>query len=181
VLLTPTDPLTTIRLQERTMAASKFIRKDDSRFWAKVNKTNSCWLWIGCKTQDGYGFLHRWIHGRPKGFKAHKYSWLLNVGKVPHGINVLHTCHVRDCVNPSHLYLGTQKQNMQDAVRRFGGAKWIKRQSGQEHPGAKLSNDDVIRIRAMLADGMAPKEIAGEFSVSKATISMIRTGRTWRL
>lgn len=84
------------------------------RFWKKVQKTNSCWTWIGCKNRTGYGIIRL----EPRNLRAHRVSWELVNGPIPDGMHVLHRCDNPTCVNPAHLYLGTQKDNIQDAASK---------------------------------------------------------------
>lgn len=88
----------------------------EARFWAQVNKTDSCWLWIGA-TQKGYGAINK--GARTSGLiRAHQASWILHNGTIPEGMSVLHHCDVPACIRPDHLWIGTQKDNMHDAVHK---------------------------------------------------------------
>ncbi len=82
------------------------------RFWHKVNKTETCWLWTGHTNYSGYGLFRR-SRGSQE-VRAHRVSWDLHYGQVPEGLLVLHKCDVRNCVNPDHLFLGTQPDNVRD-------------------------------------------------------------------
>lgn len=91
------------------------------RFWAKVAKGDDCWLWTGAVAGypgNDYGAFN-------KG-KAHRFSWELHRGPIPAGLFVLHKCDVTRCVRPDHLFLGTQKDNMQDMVAKGRGRRLVR-------------------------------------------------------
>lgn len=83
---------------------------DLNRFWAKVDKTEACWLWTASKKPNGYGQFMMW----PKLRYAHRVAFEMTVGEVPSGSDLDHTCHNRACVNPDHLRLTTRKQNLEN-------------------------------------------------------------------
>jgi hypothetical protein len=149
------------------------------RFWAKVNKkgplcaslNTNCWQWTGCVVarygQIGLG------HPRTPGskrWKAHRFSWELHNGPIREGLTVLHLCDNCLCVRPDHLRLGTQKENVHDAI-----AKGRRNSFGHQ----KLQPDDVRIIREQAARGVKHKDIASAFSVARNTISQIVNGSTW--
>jgi hypothetical protein len=80
----------------------------EERFWTKVRKTDTCWVWTAGKNQDGYG---RFQVGR-KPTSAHRVAYELSVGPIPDGLQLDHLCRVRDCVNPAHLEPVTQQENI---------------------------------------------------------------------
>ena len=88
------------------------------RFWEKVSKTDSCWVWTGVKTRGGYGYLHKSSGTEQQSRRAHRISWELHNGQIPDGLWVLHKCDNPPCVNPDHLFLGDRKANMDDCAAK---------------------------------------------------------------
>ncbi len=89
----------------------------EKRFWAAVLKTNTCWLWQNVLDKDGYGKIN--YPGPKAGYeRAHRYSWELHYGSIPEGMQVLHNCDNPLCVNPGHLFLGTNVDNAADRVSK---------------------------------------------------------------
>jgi len=84
------------------------------RFWDKVQTTANCWYWIGAVNNKGYGRIN--INGKSQ--LAHRISFEMTYGKIDKGIKVLHTCDNTYCVNPQHLWLGTQKDNARDMSKK---------------------------------------------------------------
>ncbi len=96
-------------------------RPSDERFWEKVQKTGTCWLWTGSTFQKGYGNFHPGVHHPGESHFAHVWSWEAMYGKKPEGMQLDHTCLVKRCVNPLHLRLVTNKQNCEHREGRMGG------------------------------------------------------------
>lgn len=94
----------------------------EERFFAKVQKTDTCWIWTGAKQGHGYGCFRV----GDKRIGAHRYSYQIHNGDIPDGLFVCHTCDNMFCVNPEHLWLGTAKQNTSDMLRKGRGKLGIK-------------------------------------------------------
>jgi hypothetical protein len=99
------------------------------RFWAKVKKTNGCWIWIAARNVHKYGQFN--VEG--KMLKAHRVSWVLHFGLIPGTLHVLHKCDNPPCVNPAHLFLGTPADNMRDCVTK-GRIATGDRSGARTHP-----------------------------------------------
>lgn len=84
------------------------------RFWSKVTKTSSCWVWTGCTGDSGYGHIK--VDGRV--IAAHRIAYEISNGPIPEGLCVCHSCDVRRCVNADHMYLGTHTENIADRVAK---------------------------------------------------------------
>lgn len=140
-----------------------------TRFWAKVEQTDTCWLWRGATSGSGYGRAKR-----PSGmWQAHRLAWLYTHGRIPRDLDVLHRCDVKLCVSPQHLYLGTDIENSQDRIDR-GRANAPR---GEASPQARLTEDAVREIRRSTESQRA---LARRFGVTRIAIRFARTGRTWR-
>lgn len=145
----------------------------EERFWGKVNKTDTCWLWVGSEHSDyHYGIF--WINQQP--FRAHVYSWYLTHGNIPPNKDVLHKCNVRLCVNPEHLYIGTALDNARDRTR----AGVITGNQGEARYNHKLTELQVKQIRRLYTSGITQEDIAKQYNVSRPLISMVCSHRIWR-
>lgn len=82
------------------------------RFWRMINKTDTCWLWLG-RPRISFGYGRIQLENR-QSVSSHRFSWELHNGPIPQGMSVLHKCDVPQCVRPDHLFLGTQLDNMRD-------------------------------------------------------------------
>ena len=128
----------------------------------------------GCHIWDNYldnGYGQVWF--QEKLHLAHRLIYEFKNGSIPKGVMVCHVCDTPSCVNPDHLFLGTQKDNMGDCVSKGrisrGGSRW----------NAKLTEGQVIKIRALLKEGVVQREIAQEFGIAPRAVSDINTGQNW--
>lgn len=148
------------------------------RFWRYVDKTGGCWVWTGgSRSQKGYGMIQIGGKGSPKKL-AHRLSYEMHHGVIPDGMVVMHKCDNPSCVNPAHLKVGTQSENIIDAMTK--GRKVLPdlpRFSGENHPASKLTAEDVKYIQTC---GKPTKELAAQFGVALSTIIRARNGRSWK-
>ena len=147
------------------------IENAEKRFWPKVKKTNNCWNWIACQSWQGYGYFGF----RYKTIKAHRFSYELHNGKIPKGLFILHKCDNRLCVKPSHLFLGTQVDNIKDRVNKN------RTSHGVNHYSAKLTEKKVKIIRGLSKDKKISSRKLGEmYNVSHSSILKIINHKTWK-
>lgn len=153
-------------------------RNAAQRFWPKVKIGwgDACWEWIGQRDRYGYGCFRvgSWKHKTLKTRHASQVAYILEYGRIPDGLCVLHRCDNPPCVRPDHLFLGTNKDNKQDAIKKRRHAH------GMHHPMAKLTDDAVREIRRKYR----PREytrtmLATEYGVCVVTISRIVRRLRW--
>ena len=150
----------------------------EERFWDKVypDPNTGCWLWGGAgKPPYGYGLLLRGGRGS-KHDLASRVAYELLIGPIPAGLFVLHKCDVPACVNPEHLYAGTQYENVRDREVRGRSADV----RGEANPAAKLREGDVLAIRAARPRGVLFQVLAARYGVSDMAIRMAAKRQTWR-
>jgi hypothetical protein len=141
------------------------------RFWAKVRKTDACWLWTGNHSPSGYGVI-RIYGGHRTG--AHRASWYIHHGAIPDGLFVCHRCDNPACVNPAHLFLGTCADNVADKV-----AKGRQRKGTGIHT-CKLSEQQVREIRTRVLNGEPKRALAREYGVHGRLVGLISDGAIWK-
>ena len=107
---------------------------------------------------------------------AHRIAWELTNGPISMGLNVLHRCNVAACVRPTHLYLGTQRENTRDSIANGTYHRWF----GANHPRTHLTDDDVRAIRARSAAGEKYRDLAAEYGVTFGLIGHIVRRRVWK-
>lgn len=149
----------------------------EQRFWDKVNKCGPlhpklgrCWEFVTAKRCKGYKMLSV----KSGEYLAHRISWTLHNGPIPDGVKVLHHCDNRGCVNPSHLFLGSLQDNMDDMVSKGRSMK------GSKSPTSKLTEVKVKEIRRLYATGKhTQQELADSFGVNQTNIGFIIRRRSW--
>jgi DNA-binding CsgD family transcriptional regulator len=147
------------------------MKTTEQRFFEKVEKTDSCWNWKASKNSKGYGLFNY-----KKVMTAHRFSWERINGKVPEGLCVLHRCDNRKCVNPDHLWVGTQLENIAD--RDAKGRQICP--SGESNGNSILKEEQVIEIRKLNSGGVSYYKIAPMFNISERTVSQICRRLTWK-
>lgn len=157
------------------------------RFWNKVDVRGpeDCWLWKGTLVEAGYGKMNI----LKKHQLTHRVSVILS-GRELHGdLCACHTCDVRACCNPRHLFIGTRSENLADMTMKGRRARGKTHRSftspestprGEKHCGAKLNDNIVREIIFLKKCDVMSKDIAVRFGVSTATISYILNGNRWK-
>lgn len=155
------------------------LERFEQRYQPEPN--SGCWLWLGHIGKTGYGQIKmRSTDTRSNG--AHRASYELFCGEIGAGALVCHRCDNRSCVNPDHLFLGSYKDNFEDAKKK-GRLRWnadrkARAPKGEQHHQAKLTWGDVMRIRASDDAGI---DLAQKYGVTPTQISKIRQGKAWRV
>lgn len=136
-----------------------------------------CWLWLKRRLPKGYGLIQEWAAGYYRNRKntyAHRWIWQRTYGVIPNGLFVLHRCDTPQCVNPYHLFLGTQTDNMRDCHEKMRHA------FGEKHGMAKLDRSTVGSIRNEYSEGkLSQRKIAKKYGISPAMMCFIVNGKRW--
>lgn len=153
------------RVDLPNLAASERFGHPIDRFWQRVNKTETCWLWTAASPSSPYGRMR--VGNRC--ISPHRFSYFIHFGSMPSGL-VLHKCDVMACVNPDHLFVGTQADNMADKKSKNRQVR------GSDAARSRLRSDQVLAIRA--ATG-SQRGIARRFGVTQSAVWNIKNGRSW--
>ncbi len=146
-------------------------RTAKERFFERVKLgPNGCWLWRGYINRSGYGTMS--YAGSP-GRLAHRVAYMEFVGPVPDGLLVCHRCDVTACVNPAHLFLGTDADNAADRNRKGRTAR------GERGGKTKLTEAQVREIRDLVASGLRHREVAARFNIGLSTVGHICGRYLW--
>ena len=148
----------------------------DRLFATRVEEVlpSGCHIWTGGINDQGYGL----IRDGKRHARAHRIAWERVNGPIPDGMVILHRCDVRCCVNPHHLQVGTQADNMKDMERK-GRRRGLVGVFGSKQGSAKLTDDDVRQIRK-LAEVMTQDEVAALFGITRSNVSVIVLRKGWK-
>jgi hypothetical protein len=146
------------------------------RFWAKVSRSDSCWIWTAATRGPGYGAFRVGSarDGTRRTVPAHRYMYELINGSVSSDLQVCHRCDNPPCVRPDHLFLGTNADNIADKVAK-GRAP-----CGMSSPNHRLTDADVIGIRRACEAGDCQRKVAARFGVCQRTVSRVVRRELWR-
>jgi len=151
------------------------LSKDwEARFWSKVDRGGllECWMWNAPLNSAGRPSFH--VGGRVNGkrISASRYSYWLAKGYPPEGKVVCHTCDNPACVNPAHLWAGTQAENLADMTAKGRRSRFALR--GEAAPGCKVSDEEARRALARVDAGESPSAVARDLGINRVTIYKLR-------
>jgi hypothetical protein len=150
------------------------MRNEYDRFMEKINKTdNGCWEWTGAQTRGGYGHFRRFVDGKWKMYKAHRYSYEYFKGFLEKHLLVCHRCDNPLCVNPEHLFKGTTKDNLDDMSKKG------RRTFGRSIKHQWLDWEVVKSIRTDYAKGISQAELSRLYKISKSQINRVVNNQIW--
>jgi uncharacterized protein YerC len=155
-----------------TMAARVYRKSAPERFWDRVYKTESCWIWEGTKDRDGYGRYHAMVNGKLIK-RAHRFAYATEKGPIPPYALVCHACDNPPCVNPDHLYLGDPATNMADRKERGH----YRQPSGALVSNAILSDE---KAREILKDPRPYRLIARDYGVTASSVGKVKNRLSWK-
>lgn len=139
-----------------------------------IQQPNGCWEWKGSFYQNGYGA----VSYQNKPCKAHRLTYILFNGPIAEGLQVCHKCDNKKCVNPSHLFLGTHQDNMDDCVNK--GRRPRGEKTGRASLNAERARFIVANKEKIIADFEYRKKLALEFGVGQETIFLVAKRLSWK-
>lgn len=145
----------------------------------KINE-DGCWIWQGClKTCSKGTHRYGWLRHNKRSMTAHRVSWLLYKGELSSCDVVCHKCDVPSCVNPEHLFVGSQKDNVKDMHEKNRARKGTAIRKNDGYPvRAKLSKSQIQEIKRLKLSGLSQNAISMMFHVCQATIGNVLSGRS---
>jgi hypothetical protein len=171
---------------EKKFTASNLIRghckscgclgniSDTQRFFKHIKKKkNGCWEWTGQLHKTGYG---RFLFQGKRGFLSHRVSWIIHKGDIIDNLFVCHHCDNRKCVNPDHLFLGTNNDNIQDRTLKNRS----NRPFGNKFTPRKINERQVKEIKKFLGAGISRKKISEIYNISIGQVTKISLGIRWK-
>jgi len=157
--------MTKLRINRQETKGMSLAEKLD--YCSMPEPNSGCWLWIGGCTDRGYGNMR--FDGKNLG--AHRMSWKRHNGPIPPGGVICHRCDTPSCINPDHLFLGIQADNIKDAAAKGRMPR------GEKSWNAVLTEPQIINT---LADNRTAPEIARDHGAAPTTIYAVKSGRTWK-
>lgn len=139
-----------------------------------------CWIFMGALNESGYGLVGRGARGLGNE-RTHRVTFEHFVGPIPRGLFVCHSCDVRPCCNPAHLFAGTPAENSADCRAKGRASKPPRNDHlrGERHYAAKLNDPSVRRIRALAASGRRQCDIADELGIGRGAVQRVVARRAW--
>lgn len=159
-------------------------RKSDEEYFehvkreliSKRNIVNDCWEFTGQIDRKGYGRRTFTIKGKKQKKPVHQIAYILWKGEIPKNLFVCHSCDNRKCFNPDHLWVGTQKENLQDMTSKGRGVD----HKGENHPKTKFKKKDILEIRKMYSEGKKVSEISKLYNQEYNTVWCIVKHKNWK-
>lgn len=153
----------------------------EERYWEKVDKRgpDDCWLWKNSTDgTKGYGRVYvGYLNGKKRNLQSHRVAWFLRHGVFP-DLWVLHRCDNPPCQNPEHLFLGTNQDNVDDKMRKGRGG--YTGTPGEKHYKARLTEEDVLHIRALQFAEIRIADIAQRYDIHYGHVRSILTEHSWK-
>lgn len=152
------------------------------RFFSKVRKTSTCWLWLGYRNHQGYGGFHD-----GGSVRAHRWAYARFVAPIPDGLCVCHHCDNPSCVRPSHLFVGTHADNWEDAFAKGRVTRDILHVArhrrvwhrGESVVSSRLTVEKVGEIRRRVGAGESCSSLADHYGVNRSTVKRVVARTSW--